>query len=99
MTPEVGCAECQRECRELQGVTERGTVSYRQKVERTGGDRAGQLTDGESRSHQTEKRHGVARRPRPGLLHSDHRYDHEGAADQQRRNLMAPDLAWFRKKT
>ena len=43
-------------------------MSYRQKVERTGNDRAGQLTDGESRRHQTEKRRGVVGRPRPGLL-------------------------------
>ena len=80
LTPEVSCAECQRERCELQGETEGDTVPYLQEVECAGDDRAGQLTDGESRGHQTEKRGGVTRRPRPGLLHSDHRYDHEGAA-------------------
>ena len=41
MAPEVGCAEHEREARELQGITEGGVVSYRQMVERTRDDRAG----------------------------------------------------------
>ena len=86
LTPEVSCAECQRERCELQGETEGDTVPYWQDVECARDDRAGQLTNGESRGHQTEKRGRVTRRPRPGLLYSDHRYDHEGAADQQCRD-------------
>jgi len=79
-----GARVVEREDDEAGRVRQGGSVSYWQQVDDAGDEGASQLADGEGGGDQTEERRGIARCSRAGLLHADHRGDHECAANQQR---------------